>query len=222
MGIELKNLYKFYGEKENQVKALNDVTMTIHDGELVAIMGTSGAGKSTLLNIVGCIEHMTGGEYLLDGENISKLSESQLAEIRNKKIGFILQDYGLINYKSVIDNVAVPLLVGRQKYKKDEIKEKVNEALKKAGITSLGKRKAYKLSGGQKQRVAIARALVQKPSIILADEPTGSLDCRTSDEIMNELVKANENGTTILIVTHDENVAKYCKRVIHIEDGKII
>lgn len=221
MAIRLEGISKTYGEKENLVKALQNVSLEIKDGEFVAIMGTSGAGKSTLLNILGCIDGATNGKYYLDDEDISICSDAQLANIRNKKIGFVLQEYGLIGHKTVFENVEIPMLVGEKKYKSAERKKRVKEVLTVTGILSLENRKSYKLSGGQKQRVAIARALVNAPSILLADEPTGSLDQATSSEIMKELVKINTAGTTVIVVTHDEQVASYCQRIIKIEDGKI-
>lgn len=222
MSIVLENIIKQYGEKENIVTALNKICLEIQDGEFVAIMGTSGAGKTTLLNIIGCIDVPSSGKYLLAGKDISKCKDKELSVIRNQNIGFVLQDFGLIGHKTVFDNVAVPLLVGTKHYSNSEIKKYVKDALKKAGIVDLADKKAYKLSGGQKQRVAIARAMVCKPGMILADEPTGNLDKKTSDMIMEQFAKVNQQGTTVIIVTHDEHVAGYCTRQIQIEDGKLV
>lgn len=222
MSIILKEVVKQYGEKQNMVKALNGISMEIKDGEFVAIMGTSGAGKTTLLNIIGCIDTPSSGQYILDGKDISRCKDTELAEIRNRQIGFVLQDFGLIGYKSVFDNVEIPLLVGKGHYKKAERKRLVMEALKKAGIANLSKRKAYELSGGQKQRVSIARALVNKPGVILADEPTGNLDKENSQMIMEQITKINQGGTTVILVTHDEQVAAYCNKIVKMEDGVLV
>jgi len=219
MSIILHNVSKIYGEAENKVKALNKVSLEVHNGDFLAIMGTSGAGKTTLLNIIGCIDTFDAGRYIFHEKEILKCNDKELSEIRNEHIGFVLQDFGLIAYKNVFDNAAVPLLVGKRHYNKAEIKKKVMIALEKTGIANLAGRKAYKLSGGQKQRVSIARALVNNPDVLLADEPTGNLDRKTSELIMEQLTKVNGNGTTVIIVTHDEKVAGYCKRLIRIEDG---
>lgn len=222
MSIVLNHVSKIYGKAENKVIALNEVSLEVQNGDFMAIMGTSGAGKTTLLNIIGCIDTPDAGRYMFFGKEISKCKDKELSEIRNEHIGFVLQDFGLIAYKSVFDNVAVPLLVGKRHYNRFEIKRKTMAALEKAGIVNLAGRKAYKLSGGQKQRVSIARALVNNPDVILADEPTGNLDRKTSEMIVEQLAKVNESGTTVIIVTHDEKVAGYCKRVILIEDGRIL
>ena len=222
MSIILDHVSKIYGEAENKVNALNEVSLEIHKGDFTAVMGTSGAGKTTLLNIIGCIDTPDAGRYMFYDKEILKCKDKELSEIRNEHIGFVLQDFGLIAYKNVFDNVAVPLLVGKRHYNRAEIKKKVRMALEKAGIVNLAGRKAYKLSGGQKQRVSIARALVNNPDVLLADEPTGNLDRKTSEMIMEQLAKVNESGTTVILVTHDEKVAGYCKRLIRIEDGKIL
>ena len=222
MSIILNHVSKIYGKAESKVIALNEVSLEVKNGDFMAIMGTSGAGKTTLLNIIGCIDTPDAGRYMFFGKEISKCKDKELSEIRNEHIGFVLQDFGLIAYKSVFDNVAVPLLVGKRHYNRAEIKRKTMAALEKAGIVNLAGRKAYKLSGGQKQRVSIARALVNNPDVILADEPTGNLDRKTSEMIVEQLAKVNESGTTVIIVTHDEKVAGYCKRVILIEDGRIL
>lgn len=197
-------------------------SLEVHDGDFVAVMGTSGAGKTTLLNIIGCMDTSSSGCYMFYGKEISKCKDPELSEIRNEQIGFGLQDFGLIAYKSVFDNVAVPLLVGKKRYHRTEVRKKVLTALEKTGIVNLAGRKAYKLSGGQKQRVSIARALVNRPNVLLADEPTGNLDRKTSEMIMEQLAKVNEGGTTVMLVTHDEKVAGYCRRLIQIEDGKLV
>lgn len=220
MPIVLDHVSKIYGKAENKVNALNEVSLEVRDGDFVAVMGTSGAGKTTLLNIIGCIDTFDSGSYMFYGKEISKCDDKQLSEIRNERIGFVLQDFGLILYKNVFDNVAVPLLVGKKHYHRDEVRKKVLAALEKTGMQGFAGRKAYKLSGGQKQRVSIARALVNHPGVLLADEPTGNLDRKTTEAIMEQLVKVNESGTTVIIVTHDEKVAAYCRRLVRIEDGR--
>lgn len=222
MSIILDHVSKVYGEAESKVNALNEISLKIHNGDFVAVMGTSGAGKTTLLNIIGCIDTPDAGRYIFYDKEILKCNDKELSEIRNEHIGFVLQDFGLIAYKNVFDNVAVPLLVGKRHYNRAEIKRKVRMALEKTGIANLAGRKAYKLSGGQKQRVSIARALVNNPDVLLADEPTGNLDRKTSEMIMDQLTKVNKSGTTVILVTHDEKIAGYCKRLILIEDGKIL
>lgn len=222
MSIILDHVSKVYGEAESKVNALNEISLEIHNGDFVAVMGTSGAGKTTLLNIIGCIDTPDAGHYMFYEKEILKCTDKELSEIRNEHIGFVLQDFGLIAYKNVFDNVAVPLLVGKKHYNRAEIKKKVRIALEKTGIANLAGRKAYKLSGGQKQRVSIARALVNNPDVLLADEPTGNLDRKTSEMIMDQLTKVNKSGTTVILVTHDEKIAGYCKRLILIEDGKIL
>ena len=222
MSIILDHVSKVYGKAESKVNALNEISLEINNGDFVAVMGTSGAGKTTLLNIIGCIDTPDAGHYMFYNKEILKCNDNELSEIRNEHIGFVLQDFGLIAYKNVFDNVAVPLLVGKKHYNRAEIKKKVRIALEKTGIANLAGRKAYKLSGGQKQRVSIARALVNNPDVLLADEPTGNLDRKTSEMIMEQLTKVNKSGTTVILVTHDEKVAGYCKRLILIEDGKIL
>ncbi len=218
--IELKNGYKAYNKgKSSEVEALKGIDICIAKGEMVAIEGRSGAGKSTLMHIIGCIDKLTSGKYILDGINVSKLNDSQLSAIRNKKIGVVLQEFGLINRRSAIDNVAVPLIFGKAKslhmYKECE------KALYKLGILNLKNRKVEELSGGQKQRVAIARAIVNQADIILADEPTGALDSRTSEEIMEVFRELNQIGKTVIVITHDKLVSDYCQRKILLFDGKI-
>ena len=221
MGITLNNITKCYEKNKYKVMALENINLEIEEGEFIAIMGTSGAGKSTLLNILGCIDIQTSGTYHFFGKDIGMCTAKELAEIRNSQIGFILQDFGLISYKTVYDNVAIPLQISHKKRKQHEMQMQIKKALERVGILNLAKRKPSELSGGQKQRVAIARAIVQNPKIILADEPTGNLDKKTSEQIMEQFVKLNKMGTTILIVTHDIHIAEYCEKIITIEDGKI-
>lgn len=205
--------------KPNAFQALRDINVTIDAGEMVAIVGKSGAGKSTLMHIIGTLEKYEKGTYLFQDKNISKLSDRQLSQLRAKEIGFVLQDFGLIMEETVQNNVSVPLYFEDTKLK--DIKPKVQNALQTVGIADLMHKKVRHLSGGQKQRVAIARAIVNKPSLILADEPTGALDSATSEEIMGVFTQLNQAGTTIVIVTHEKHIADYCKRQIVISDGQI-
>lgn len=218
--IEIENVSKIYNNnKSNSFQALKNVSIKINNNEMVAIMGKSGAGKSTLMHIIGCIDDFESGEYKIDGISVKNLSDVKKAELRNSKVGIVMQDFALIEEYSVLENVTIPLYFKKKSGKKIE---KAMAAIKKIGIDELAKKSVNKLSGGQKQRVAIARAIVNNPSIILADEPTGALDSGTSKEIMEVLRELNNSGKTIIIITHDESVAKKCDRVIWIEDGKIL
>lgn len=221
--IEIKNVYKTYNlGKTNAFTALKDVTLTIHDGEMVAIIGKSGAGKSTLMHILGCIDDFEKGEYHLNGKDISKTNERKRAEIRNKEVGIVLQDFALMEQYSVIENVLMPLYFTKDAGKKRIREQKAIDILRQLEMDQLADKKVNKLSGGQKQRVAIARAMINQPGILLADEPTGALDVKTSEEIMGVFKKLNEQGTTVIIITHDLEVARACDRVVEISDGKII
>ncbi|SFC88141.1 ABC transporter ATP-binding protein [Ruminococcus albus] len=219
--IELNNITKIYNpRKNNAFEALHEVSCEIHDGELVAIIGKSGAGKSTLLHILACIDNYQSGEYKIDGIVVKNLPERKYAKIRNEKIGMVMQDFALVEDFTALENVMIPLNFLRKKDIKK--KEKALQALKSVGIEELAKKNCNKISGGQKQRVAIARAIVNDPSVILADEPTGALDTKTSAEIMDLFRQLHSQGKTIIIVTHDINVAHQCERIIEISDGKII
>lgn len=219
--IKLNNVVKVYNKgKSNAFQALTDINIEIQDGELVAIIGTSGAGKSTLLHILACIDSYESGEYYIDDMLVKNCSEKKLAQIRNKKIGMVMQDFALVDDFSAIQNVMLPLDFSKSKIK--DKKEKCIEALKAVGMEKFAHNQSNKLSGGQKQRVAIARAIVNNPSIILADEPTGALDSKTSVEIMELFKSLNKKGRTVIIVTHDMKVANQCNRIIRIEDGKIV
>lgn len=219
--ITLNNIHKVYNPKKaNEFEALKGVSLTIEDGEMVAIIGKSGAGKSTLLHILACIDSYESGEYKIDDVLIQKLSERQYARIRNEKLGMVMQDFALVDDFSAIENVMLPLDFAVKK--KPDRKALAMKALRSVGMDSMAKKPVNKLSGGQKQRVAIARAIVNEPSVILADEPTGALDTKTSAEIMGVFKQLNEQGKTVIIVTHDMGVAQQCDRIIEISDGLIV
>lgn len=219
--IKLNNVSKIYNKgKSNAFQALYDVSLEIGDGELVAIVGTSGAGKSTLLHILACIDSYESGEYRIDDLLVKNTSEKQLARIRNEKIGMVMQDYALIDDFTAIQNVMLPLDFAKKIT--DSKNDMALQALDEVKMKQYADKSVNKLSGGQKQRIAIARAIVNKPSMILADEPTGALDSKTSAEIMNLFHDLHAQGRTIIIVTHDHNIANQCERVIQMEDGKIL
>lgn len=219
--IKLENIKKIYNKgNANEFEALKDVSLTIKDGELVAVIGKSGAGKSTLLHIIACIDSYEDGKYVIDDVLVKNLSEKKLAEIRNSRIGIVMQDFALVDDFSCIENVLLPLDFAAKK--KSDRKELALAALKSVGMDGMAKKPVNKLSGGQKQRVAIARAIVNKPSVILADEPTGALDSKTAAEIMELFHELNKKGHTVIIVTHDLEIAKQCDRIIEISDGKIV
>lgn len=218
--IKLNDVSKIYNKnKDNEFYALNKVSLSIESGELVAITGNSGAGKSTLLHILACIDNYDEGEYYLDGKLIKNISERQAAQIRNEKVGIVMQDYALIEDITAIENVMIPLDFSMKKINK---KQRSIDTLKMVNMDNLYKKQIRKMSGGQKQRVAIARAIVNNPKILLADEPTGALDNNSSSEIMNIFYELNKKGMTIIIVTHDLSLAKKCNRIIKISDGKIV
>lgn len=217
--IELRHIKKYYKMGDNIVKALDDINLKVNDGEFVTIIGPSGSGKSTMMNIVGCLDKATSGQYLVDGIEISKFSENQLAFLRNKKMGFIFQGFNLLANLSAYENVELPLIY--QGISKQERKKRVTNALLMVGMGERMKHKPSELSGGQQQRVAIARALATRPMCILADEPTGNLDSVTGDEIMKILKRLNDKGTTVIIITHNDDIAKLSRRVVRIHDGKI-
>ena len=219
--ITLENVHKIYNPKKaNEFEALKGVSLTIEDGEMVAIIGKSGAGKSTLLHILACIDSYESGEYKIDDTLVKNLSEKQYAQIRNEKIGMVMQDFALVDDFTCLENVLLPLDFA--KHKKPNRKELALAALKSVSMDSMAKKPVNKLSGGQKQRVAIARAIVNQPSMVLADEPTGALDSKTAEEIMQVFKELNHQGKTVVIVTHDMGVAKQCDRLIEISDGKIL
>lgn len=220
MLIQLKKVDKIYRDGTVSFQALREVDLSVEEGEMVAVQGRSGAGKSTLLHIIGCVDTFDGGSYLLDGTDIGGLRDGQLSRIRSRTMGFIMQDFALVSKLSVFDNIAVPLYLAGTGMKK--IRSAVKAAAAEVGLEGQLDKKAGQLSGGQKQRVAIARAIVNAPRIILADEPTGTLDATTAGEIIALLKGQKEKGITILIVTHDNSVAAACQRVIEIRDGRIV
>ena len=219
--IKLNNIVKIYNPKKaNEFEALHGVSCEIADGEMIAIIGKSGAGKSTLLHILACIDNYQSGEYIIDDTLVKDLSERKYARIRNEKIGMVMQDFALVEDFTALENVLIPLNFSKKKVKGK--KEKALAALKAVGMEEYAKKPCNKLSGGQKQRVAIARAIVNEPSMILADEPTGALDTKTSAEVMALFKSLNEQGRTVIIVTHDPKVAEKCDRILEISDGMIV
>lgn len=216
--VEAVNLRKIYTMGDQEVRALDGISFRVEPGEMTAILGASGSGKSTLMNIIGCLDRPTSGEYRLDGEDVSRLSDSALARIRNRKIGFVFQNFNLLPRMTALENVEVPLLYSGMSHAKD----RAMAALERVGLASRARHEPNQLSGGQRQRVAIARALVTNPSMVLADEPTGNLDTKTGDEIMNLFRELNEQGVTLLIVTHEPEIAARCRRAIVMRDGHII
>lgn len=218
--IDIQHLSKRYTVDTLPFLALDDVSLSIRAGESVAIMGRSGAGKTTLMNIIGCLDTFDEGSYQLDGVNVAALSDEKLAHLRNEKIGFVMQDFALLPHKSVLFNVMLPMYFDWTPRR--EMVSKAKMVLEKLGMSAQEKKRVNQLSGGQKQRVALARALVKSPALLLADEPTGALDSQTGKEIMQLLLERNREGVTLIIVTHDEQVAAYCQRTIVISDGKIV
>ncbi|HOV79481.1 MAG TPA: ABC transporter ATP-binding protein [Bacillota bacterium] len=218
--VVLENISKVYKMGENRVPALKGVSLSVRQGEMVAVMGASGSGKSTLLNIIGCLDKATEGTYYLDGENVSELDKTRLASIRNKKIGFVFQGFNLLGRMSVLANVQLPLVYAG--WEKEAMEARAREALNWVGLPDYANHYPNQMSGGQQQRVAIARALVNNPSLILADEPTGALDSKTGLEIVSVIQRLNEEkGITVVMVTHEKDISLYCRRIIMLKDGRI-
>ncbi|HMM30450.1 MAG TPA: ABC transporter ATP-binding protein [Clostridia bacterium] len=217
--IVMHSISKIYSVGGEEVRALDKASLRIAPGEFVSVVGPSGSGKSTLMNIIGCLDVADEGEYLLDGQRIESYSEDQLAKVRNQKIGFIFQGFNLLPKMTAEENVELPLIY--QKLSASERKERVNEVLEKVGLSSRAQHRPSELSGGQQQRVAIARALATHPSLLLADEPTGNLDSKTSADIMKLFASLYEQGNTIVIITHDNDIARQAKRTVRILDGRV-
>ena len=218
--INIKDLHKSYNMGSNSLHVLKGINFSVSEGELVAIMGSSGSGKSTLLNIIGMLDNYDKGSYELDNILIKDLNETKAANYRNKFLGFVFQSFNLINYKSAVDNVELPLYY--QGIKRKEREKTALDYLDNVGLKNWASHLPSELSGGQKQRVAIARAMVSKPKVLLADEPTGALDSNTSSDVMSLIQKINNSGKTILVVTHEEDIAKMCKRIVKLKDGVIV
>ena len=216
--IELENVTKVYRMGKVEVYALNGVSLSIKEGEMVSIIGASGSGKSTLLNVIGCLDRPTSGRYLLEGADVSRLSDNKLAEMRNRKFGFVFQEYNLLSRATALSNVELPLIYGGNRHKH----QRAMEALERVGLGARAKHKPTELSGGEQQRVAIARALVNNPALILADEPTGNLDSASTAEIISIFRQLNEEGITVAIVTHEADIASQTQRIIRLHDGKIV
>lgn len=219
--VETKKLSRVFKNGDIEVRALTDVDMTIYQGDFVAIMGASGSGKSTLLHIIGCLDKPTSGEYKLDNVLVNDLNKNQLADIRNQKIGFIFQSYNLLSRTTALENVELPLIYNRSGQFRNS-RELAKEALDQVGLSDRIYHKTNELSGGEQQRVAIARALVNNPTLILADEPTGNLDSRSSFDIADLFVKFNNKGKTIVMITHEHDIAQFAKRMIFLRDGRIL
>ncbi|MBW4486293.1 MAG: ABC transporter ATP-binding protein [Trichocoleus desertorum ATA4-8-CV12] len=218
--IRLENIAKTYGSGETEVRALADVDLVIEKGEYCSIMGASGSGKSTMMNMIGCLDRPTSGSYYLDGVDVSRLNDSELAHIRNRKIGFVFQQFHLLQQLSALENVMLPMVYAN--VPNDERRDRAAEALKRVGLGNRMNNKPNQLSGGQQQRVAIARAIVNRPVLLLADEPTGALDTRTTKEVMDIFTELNTSGITIVIVTHEPDVARLTKRIVWFRDGQVL
>ncbi len=218
--VEVKDVYKIYNPGENEVRALDGVSLTIDEGEFVAIIGQSGSGKSTFMNMLGLLDECTSGEYYLNGKDVSHLTDDELSDIRNKEIGFVFQGYNLIPSLTAQGNVELPLTY--RGMPKEERHERSLDALSKVGLAERKNHLPRQMSGGQQQRVAIARAIAARPPIILADEPTGALDSHSGKEVLRILKELNEEGKTVVLITHDESIAAQAKRIVKVQDGKIV
>lgn len=218
--IELRDVYKIYSDGDSEIRALDGVNLRIESGEFVAIVGQSGSGKSTCMNIIGCLDTPTSGSYYLNGTDVSTMNEIELSHVRNAMLGFIFQQYNLLPKLNLLENVELPLIYRGMPPKERE--ERAMLALERVGLSDRAKKMPSQLSGGQQQRVSIARALAGEPPVILADEPTGALDSKTGRDVLNFIKKLNDEGTTIVLITHDMSIAEEAKRVVRIQDGKII
>ena len=222
VAVRLEDVQKTYRTGEVDVHAVRGVSLEIGRGEFVALMGSSGSGKSTLMNILGCLDRPTAGRYFLDGEDVSSLNRDQLADVRNRKLGFVFQNFNLLARTSALENVELPLLYGTERLSNAQLREKAERVLAAVGLQGRGDHHPSQLSGGQQQRVAVARALINDPEVLLADEPTGNLDSRTSVEVMGIFQDLNERGITIVMVTHEPDIAAYAKRNVVMRDGRIV
>jgi putative ABC transport system ATP-binding protein len=218
--IRLENIFKIYGSGETEVKALNDVNLTIYEGEYCSIMGPSGSGKSTAMNIIGCLDRPTGGHYYLDNIDVAQMDDRSLAHIRNKKLGFVFQQFHLLPQLTALENVILPMLYAGLNPK--ERSDRATDALTRVGLANRLNNKPTQLSGGQQQRVAIARAIVNRPVVLLADEPTGALDSRTTQEVLDIFSELNASGITVVMVTHEPDVARQTQRIVWFRDGEVV
>jgi putative ABC transport system ATP-binding protein len=220
--VKLDNIHKIYASGEVEVHAVRGISLEIQKGEFIAIMGSSGSGKSTLMNTLGCLDRPTRGTYLLDGINVSELDRNQLADMRNQKLGFVFQGFNLLSRTSALENVELPMLYAPRRISAEEMRERAMHSLEIVGLAARHDHLPNQLSGGQQQRVAIARALVNRPQLLLADEPTGNLDTKTSVEVMGVFQKLNDAGITIVMVTHELDIAHFCKRNLIVRDGLVV
>jgi len=220
--VQLKEIQKIYDSGEVKVHAVRGVSLELHRGEFMAVMGASGSGKSTLMNTLGCLDRPTSGTYLLDGIDVAKLDRNELADLRNEKLGFVFQGFNLLSRTTALENVELPMLYGKQHGTRKQMRDRALHALDIVGLSQRAEHFPSQLSGGQQQRVAIARALVNNPHVLLADEPTGNLDSRTSVEVMGVFQKLNDQGITIVMVTHELDIAHYCKRNLIMRDGRVV
>ncbi|ACB76921.1 ABC transporter ATP-binding protein [Opitutus terrae] len=220
--VQLQDIHRVYNSGEVQVHAVRGVSLELHRGEFLAIMGASGSGKSTLMNTLGCLDRPSSGTYRLDGVDVSQLDRNELADLRNEKLGFIFQGFNLLARTTALENVELPMLYGRRHHSSRELRERAMSALSVVGLADRADHFPSQLSGGQQQRVAIARALVNEPQVLLADEPTGNLDSKTSVEVMGVFQKLNDDGITIVMVTHELDIAQYCRRNVIMRDGRIV
>ena len=220
--VQLEDIHRIYDSGEVKVHAVRGVTLQLHKGEFMAVMGASGSGKSTLMNTLGCLDRPTSGRYLLDGVDIAGLDRNELADLRNEKLGFVFQGFNLLSRTTALENVELPMLYGRRRVSHRDMQERAEHCLEIVGLAARADHFPSQLSGGQQQRVAIARALVNNPQVLLADEPTGNLDSKTAIEVMGVFQKLNDQGITIVMVTHELDIAHYCRRNLIMRDGKVV